>query len=75
MEELSFLYLDALNMMNCYDGLHRIDLFIMSINSSIVRELEDEGYCRSGWLTWHITHKGLRALEEAGIETFGDTRR
>ena len=74
-DDLPFRYLDALNMMRHYGGITRYDLYLMSISSSVVRDLVDEGLCRSSWISWEITRRGRRALDEAGIESFWDTRR
>lgn len=74
MTTLPFLHLDALNMMRHYHGLHRLDLFIMSINPNIIHDLVDEGYCRKSLFSWQITRQGIDLLEEAGIHSFTDTR-
>lgn len=73
-DSLEFEHLDALNMMSCHNGLNRMDLFVMSIGKDIIDDLLDEGYCRSKLFSWKITRKGVKALENEGIDSFWDTR-
>jgi len=71
---LPFSHIDALNLLECYGFLTRIDLFVMSIDTSIIRDLVDLKLARSRFLGWEITLEGRRELEEAGVYSFYDTR-
>ncbi len=77
LKKLTFSELDALNVcLRGFEGkFNSVDLSIASINSSVVRDLEDGGYLRKRWIGWEITRKGRDALTDADIYKFSDTRK
>ena len=74
--ELNPDHLDALNVtLNWFGGsINRLDLFVASIESCIMKDLKDMDLVRGGFFGWQITHLGRKALKENNINILHDTR-
>lgn len=76
MSELTRLEKDALNVcLNWFGGkFNSMDIWVASINKSIIRDLQEDGYLRKCLIGWEITKRGREKLKESGITKFSDTR-
>ncbi len=68
--------IDALNMtLNWFGGrVNRLDLFVASIDVSVIKDLEELSLLRKVFLGWEITRLGRQALIDRNIHYWVDTR-
>ena len=76
-DELNSSHKDALNTTAHWFGgsINSLDLFVASIDRSIIHDLVDMGLMRSRWVGWEITYKGRKVLSDLGYTSWRDTRR
>lgn len=68
--------LDALNVTSRWFGgsINRLDIFVASIDASVMKDLVDQGLLRSKIFGWEITKLGRQTLEKFNINSLSDTR-